>query len=987
MKKALVLLAFSFVAIFAAGTYLLTPQSAQTGTPGPDTVSRRDAAFDRVRDKSMRRGTVRVIVGLDTTFVPVGQLSRGEATKQHGRIRASQNAFLSRHYANRGADDSISFDTIPYVVITADASTIEQMRADGSVLTVDEDVADPPHLAESVPLVKGNVAWSRGFDGTGWAVAIIDSGAMRTHDFLSGRVIEEACYSQTTDSAFSVCPGGVSTVGPGSGVNCDPSISGCSHGTHVAGIAAGKGTAFSGVARNANIVAIQVFSKFPAAEDCGSAPAPCALSYSSDQIRALERVLALSSTTNIAAVNMSLGGGQYTSNCDAGQTARKAAIDNLRSVNIATVASSGNNGYTDAMGAPGCISTAFSVGSTGDGSSGATVDGVVSSSNSASFLNFLAPGRWINSSYPSTSGSTSNFSLLSGTSMAAPHVTGAFAVLRQRKPAATVNEIGQALSSSGTMITDARNNLVKPRINIEKALDQLECSSSIAIGQSVSGGLTGGDCFLPPDTNRRADTWVFFGNAGQKIAVSMASNSLDAYLYLVDTADQPLAQDNDGGGGTNARIPASTGFYTLPYSGTYAIKATSNGPGGLGEYDLSVTSSCSYSLAASSAGVPAEANAGSVAVTTDPATGCSWTATSNASWITITTGSSGSGSRTLTYSVAANPGGPRTGSITIAGLTYTISQAGGGGSTPTPTPTPTATPTPTPTATPTPTPTPTPAPSGTHTRFDYDGDGKADLSLFRPSLHNWYTLGSAGAYYVMTWGVDGDQLAPSDYDGDGKTDIAVFRPSTGVWYVVNSTNLTFTTFTWGGAGDMPVPSDWNADGKSDLVIFRPSNNTWYANSTASGPFAQVQFGAAGDKPVVGDFDGDGKGDVALYRPSNNNWYLLKSGGGFFVQTWGQAGDVPFAADFDGDGKTDQAVFRPSTGQWFLSMSASGFANASWGQAGDIPAPADYDGDGKADLAIFRPSNATWYIINSTAGILQKQFGQAGDVPTAMAFNY
>ena len=43
---------------------------------------------------------------------------------------------------------------------------------------------------------------------------------------------------------------------------------------------------------------------------------------------------------------MSLGGGRYYSNCDAEQSARKAVIDNLRSVGIATVISSGNSGYT-----------------------------------------------------------------------------------------------------------------------------------------------------------------------------------------------------------------------------------------------------------------------------------------------------------------------------------------------------------------------------------------------------------------------------------------------------------------------------------------------------------------------------------------------------------------------------------------------------------------------------------------------------------------
>ena len=53
---------------------------------------------------------------------------------------------------------------------------------------------------------------------------------------------------------------------------------------------------------------------------------------------------------------------------------------------------------------------------------------------------------------------------------------------------------------------------------------------------------------------------------------------------------------------------------------------------------------------------------------------CSWTASSNASWITITSGASGSGNGSLAYSFAANTGDSRTGTLTIAGQTYTVTQ-------------------------------------------------------------------------------------------------------------------------------------------------------------------------------------------------------------------------------------------------------------------------------------------------------------------------
>jgi hypothetical protein len=83
---------------------------------------------------------------------------------------------------------------------------------------------------------------------------------------------------------------------------------------------------------------------------------------------------------------------------------------------------------------------------------------------------------------------------------------------------------------------------------------------------------------------------------------------------------------------------------------------------------------CLYSLDATSASVPAEGGNGSVTVTA-PTGSCSWRATTDASWIAITSGSSGSGNGTVNYSVATNAGGARTATIVVAGLIYTVSQA------------------------------------------------------------------------------------------------------------------------------------------------------------------------------------------------------------------------------------------------------------------------------------------------------------------------
>ena len=131
----------------------------------------------------------------------------------------------------------------------------------------------------------------------------------------------------------------------------------------------------------------------------------------------------------------------------------------MRAANIATVIASGNGGQAGAISFPACISSAISVGST-------TKQNAISSfSNSASFLSLLAPGSSITSSVP-LAYAASGFGTASGTSMATPHVAGAWAVLKSAKPTATVAELLTALQNGGLPITDARNGITKSLIQI-----------------------------------------------------------------------------------------------------------------------------------------------------------------------------------------------------------------------------------------------------------------------------------------------------------------------------------------------------------------------------------------------------------------------------------------------------------------------------------------------------------------------------------------
>lgn len=415
--------------------------------------------------KADREGSVWVIVQLRMLTVPEGQLATADAVASQRHDIALMRTAMLGDLPGNSYRTAREFETIPFVALEVGPDALLALGVSPRVVEVQEDRIESLLLSQSVPLVGADQAWASGFDGTGIVVALLDSGVDMTHPFLAGKVAEEACFSFNGS-----CPNGLtSQIGSGAGVPCTYAPIDCQHGTFVAGIVAGAGASLSGVAKAARVIAVQVFSRFSGSVCAGTGEDPCALTRSSDQIAALERIFGLRTQHSIAAVNMSFGAGTFTSPCDSTETARKAAIDNLRSVGIATVAASGNDASANAMSSPACISTVISVGAT------TKADVVPSFSNSASFLSFLAPGVFITSSLPG-----GRFAPFSGTSFAAPHVAGAWAILKQKKPTATVTEVLTALTSSGLPITDPKNGISKPRIRVNQALRTLAAQDFVS---------------------------------------------------------------------------------------------------------------------------------------------------------------------------------------------------------------------------------------------------------------------------------------------------------------------------------------------------------------------------------------------------------------------------------------------------------------------------------------------------------------------------
>ncbi|MEQ8508933.1 MAG: S8 family serine peptidase [Rhodospirillaceae bacterium] len=342
-------------------------------------------------------------------------------------------------------------------------------------------LAATPSLDTSVTYINADQLWAQGITGSGQAIAILDDGIDANHDMFAGKIIAEACFSDTFDSADeSLCANGLnSQIGFGSARLCPIGTTVCEHGTHVAGIAAGNDQTGSvrrrGVAYNANLIPIQVFTTVNDTDACDGEDS-CELSYDSATVAALNHIIDLSGTIAIAAANMSLGAELTDTACDS--NVHKTAIDTLRSLGILTAIAAGNAEAVGSVENPGCISTALTV-------SSVIVSAPDASVNQAPMVDVLAPGVAIVSATPNNT-----YSSFTGTSMATPHAAGAIALLKSAKPTATADEIETALKSTGVSKSLSTWTWTTPLIDVaaaRTALDGGSSSSAAVSGRVVSG--------------------------------------------------------------------------------------------------------------------------------------------------------------------------------------------------------------------------------------------------------------------------------------------------------------------------------------------------------------------------------------------------------------------------------------------------------------------------------------------------------------------
>lgn len=313
-------------------------------------------------------------------------------------------------------------------------------------------------LNDAKGIVNATNAWrlvynGQNITGKGETVCVIDTGVDYTHPALGG------CTSaQFTTGTCQKVIGGYDYV------NSDNNpIDDQGHGTHVTGIIASANATYTGIAPEANIVALKVL------DSSGSGT-------SANVINGIDWCVNNASKFNISVISMSLGtSALYSAYCDNDDLLTAASINAATAKNISVIAAAGNDGNTSKIASPACIANATSVGSS------TKADGFSSFTNRNNITDLFAPGSSITSSLASIEGG--NFGSKSGTSMATPVVSGVFALLRQFKRQEsniilTPSQIQQKLNDTGKLIVDSGGSgLQFSRINVYSALLALDTTA------------------------------------------------------------------------------------------------------------------------------------------------------------------------------------------------------------------------------------------------------------------------------------------------------------------------------------------------------------------------------------------------------------------------------------------------------------------------------------------------------------------------------
>ncbi|MBR7716925.1 S8 family peptidase [Acinetobacter nosocomialis] len=354
-------------------------------------------------------------------------------------IAANKKNIQSRFNRGVGVQVLRDYNNLPIAFYRiSNKEALVDLLNDPNVKAVYPNRINQATTMESLPLINQPQANTKGFNGTGSSVAVLDTGVNYLHSDFGCTAVNSPSSTCRVVYAFDSAPD-------------DGSLDDNGHGSNVSAIV-------SKVATKTKIIGIDVFRS-------GSA-------YDSDILAGINWAVNNAKTYNIKAINLSLGipGVKYKSECS--NSSYATAFANARAAGVVPVVASGNDAFPDGISSPACVAGAVRVGAVYDSNIGGVswgnpvkcsdpttaADKVACFSNGGSLVTLLAPGAMI----------TAGGYTMGGTSQATPHVAGAIALLRANSvtPTETIDQTINRLKTTGKPITDSRTGLVFPRIDL-----------------------------------------------------------------------------------------------------------------------------------------------------------------------------------------------------------------------------------------------------------------------------------------------------------------------------------------------------------------------------------------------------------------------------------------------------------------------------------------------------------------------------------------
>ncbi len=789
---------------------------------------------------------------------------------------------------------------------------------------------------------------STSYRGTGYSVAVIDTGIDYTHLDLGGgfgaghRVI--AGWDFVNNDANPLDDNG--------------------HGTHVAGIIGSSSATYSGVAPNVNFIALKVLNangsgSFGAVED------------------ALKWVTANQARYNIVAVNLSLGAGNYTTNPYTFLDDEFTAIRNAGGfISVAAGNSYYAYGSQPGLDFPAVDPLVVSVGAVYAGNFGSVAwasgardfttaaDRIASFSQRGAGLSLMAPGAILTSTYL---GNT--YKAMAGTSMAAPVVAGAAALLHQamdtRQLAANQDSILALMKSTGVNVFDGddendnvtNTGLTFKRLDLGAALGTMAAPVNRApVLQPISdqfvvpGGTTRVTLgATDPDGNAITYTARVLSSSGPALALQLDQQYGLTYpgSYYTNIWGHGEKWMTGAGGkwfcilpngelrrwtgamsttlqSANLLATLETRYFTDPsllwnaqaVSVTPSVSVSGNQltistpAGATGSYQIEVTAS-DGSLTATRTFAVSVVNTAPVIA-----------AIANQSMLTnrsqtITLNATDAQNDPITYSVSIlGSFSTRPATLVLNGKQLTI-----------------------------------------HSAPDFIGSFDVQVTASDGSRS------SATTFRVTVSGSQVAQRFSADFNGDGIKDTAFFNQDGSWWVSLAKADGTFTNqqwAQWSAASNWSTVQigDFNGDKKADIVGFGVRGAVSVGLSTASSFNAKVwaQWSAAVSWTSIkfADFNGDGKTDLFGFGTNGSIWVGLSTGSSFKSKLWAQWSTPSnwttiSLADVNGDGKLD-LVGLNKTGKYYVGYSTGASFNTQIWKSATPPASVGSLGSSKANFA-------------------------------------